>query len=102
MEPGPLGTGSAGWPQLPFGPGNRFALGTVRMGRVQIVISGVGFGLFWSILRWEGLAFSSLLGLGERKQLLLAAVKLEIWQITPIYPVKNPKGQGQSVLQAGG
>lgn len=52
-----------------------------------------GFGLFFCSL---------LVGLGERKQLLLAAVKLDIWQITPIYTVKNPKGQGQSSLQTGG
>lgn len=52
-----------------------------------------GFGLFFCSL---------LVGLGEKKQLLLAAMKLGIWQITPIYTVKNPKGQWQSSLQMGG
>lgn len=78
-------TGSAVWGELPFGPGKHFALGALQMGTVQLVLSEVGgFGLFLCSL---------LLGPSERKQLLLAAVRLDIWQITPVYTVKKPKGQ---------
>lgn len=56
------------------------------------------------VLRWEGLAssFVVFLGLGEKKQLLLAGMELDIWQITPLYTVKPLEGQGQSSLQTGG
>ena len=73
------------------GPGKRFTLGILRVGMVQLVLSEVGgFGLFFCSL---------LLGLGERKQRLLAAMKLDTWQIIPIYTVKKPKGAEQ---QTGG
>lgn len=53
---------------------------------VQLAISEVeGFGFF---------CCSLLLGLGERKRLSLAVMKLDTWQITPIYTVKKPGGAG--------
>lgn len=47
-------------------------------------------------------SFVVFLGLGEKNQLLLAGVELDIWQRAPLYTVKPPEGQGQSRLQTGG